>query len=331
MKPISATVVGMGRIGMSLAAFFASKGVRIMGVESDARRREMILRGCIGSNEPGLDDLYKKFGRCIELTDLATAVRSTDLSFIIVPTPSNSDGSLCDKAVKEVLQGIKSAVKSNQQHIAVIVSTLSPGTMRGPLGQIIDPQSAASLRICYNPTLVALGSTLSGLASPPFILLGVDDQVAGERLAAFYSSLGYDRDLVVQMDTVNAEITKLTLNAFLATKIAFANSVAAICEKVPGAEAAGVLAAIGRDLRVGNQYLKAGPPYGGPCLPRDNEAFIKLADTYGVEPIMAGATKQSNDNWYATLLTNIVKRAPHGRTTFGVVGLSYKHGTDYLD
>jgi UDPglucose 6-dehydrogenase len=329
MKPLSATIIGMGRIGMSLATFFASKGVRIMGVESDVNRRKMIRSGGIGSNEPGLNDLYKRFGARIELTDLATAVRLTNFSFIVVPTPSDVDGSLCNKAIQEVVQEIKRAIGPGHDHIAAIVSTVSPGTTRGPLTEILGPN--ASVRLCYNPVFVALGSVLSGLESPPFILIGADNKAAGERLAAFYESLGFSRDLIVRMDGLNAEITKLALNAFLTTKIAFANSVAAICENISGADAARVLSVVGRDARVGCEYLRPGPPYGGPCLPRDNEALINLADTCGVEPIMARAIKQSNDHWYETLLKKIINTAPHRNATFGLAGLSYKRNTDYLN
>lgn len=332
MELLSATVVGMGRVGTSLAAFLASKNVHVYGVEQDARRREMISGGCNDSNEPGLANLYARYRDRIQLTDLATAVCSTRLSFIVVPTPSAPDGSLSYDTVREVVRGVTMAAASvSHPHVIVVVSTVLPGTIRGPLTEILRLHATTSVSICYSPVFVALGSILSGLESPPFVLIGTDDKEAGDTLAAFYNSIGYPESLLARTDTINAEIAKLTLNAFLATKIAFANSVGAICESIPGGDVASVLAIIGRDWRVGNGYLRGGTPYGGPCLPRDNEAFIKLAETHGVEPIMARAVKESNRGWYASLLRNIVQRAPHPRATFGVIGLTYKPDTDYLD
>jgi UDPglucose 6-dehydrogenase len=161
--------------------------------------------------------------------------------------------------------------------------------------------------------------------------VGTDDKEAGDKLAAFYACIGYDESLLARMDAINAEIAKLTLNAFLAMKIAFANSVAGICRAVPGGYAEAVLEVIGRDSRIGSRYLRGGAPYGGPCLPRDNEALVRLAEDHGVAPILARAVAESNLDWYLSLLQSVVMHAPRLGATFGVIGLSYKPGTDYLE
>jgi UDPglucose 6-dehydrogenase len=332
MKPPSATVVGLGRVGLPLAVFLATRGVRVKGVEHDARRRQAIADGDVDSQEPSIHDRLARCRDHIELTDLDVAVTTTDFSFVVVPTPSEPGGLLSGEMVRVVVNDIAAVAReSRKPHIVVVVSTLMPGTLRGTLMAGVRSPGAISVPIVYSPVFVALGSVFEGLESPPFVLVGTDDDDAGGKLAAFYVGLGHDASVVVRTDPVNAEIAKLALNSFLAMKVAFANSIAGICDAVPGGRADAVLAIIGRDSRVGGRYLRSGPPYGGPCLPRDMDAFIKLADDHGVRPILARAVKESNRIRYESLLQSILVRAPHARATFGVVGLTYKPSTDFLD
>ena len=333
MEKLSAAVVGLGRVGLPLAVFLASRGVRVKGVENDALRRESIAAGILQSNEPFLEDLYLRFKGSIELTDLVTAVQSTELTFIVVPTPARVDGTLSDESVQLVLGDIAALGKSKPKHphLVVVVSTLMPGTLAGSLADICPAVSSPPVQICYSPVFVALGSVLKDLESPPFVLIGTNNEEAGARLTRFYTAIGYEKALLVETDAANAEIAKIALNAFLAMKIAFANSLGGICNIINGARAETVLKIIGRDPRVGNSYLREGAPYGGPCLPRDVDAFITMAEGHGAPSILGRAIRESNNARYTYLLEHILERAPRAGARFGIVGLAHKPLTDYLD
>jgi UDPglucose 6-dehydrogenase len=332
MESASATVVGLGRVGLPLALFLAARGVRVKGVERDARRRQAIADRRVDSNEPSLCDRLTRCLDRIDLTDLDVAIEATDLSFVVVPTPSEPGGGLSDQVVRAVVKDIAAAAAtSGKPHVVVVVSTLMPGTLGGTLMNEARSAGAVCVPIVYSPVFVALGSVFEGLESPTFVLVGTDDNEAGDKVAAFYAAVGYDASTVVRTDSVNAEIAKLALNSFLAMKIAFANSIAGVCESFPGGRADAVLSTIGRDPRVGSHYLRSGPPYGGPCLPRDVDAFIKLADDRDAASVLARAVRESNRARYKSLLQRVLVQAPHAGAAIGVLGLTYKPDTDFLE
>ncbi len=329
MAPFSAAVIGLGRVGLPFATFLASKGVIVKGVETDLHRAEMIRHGRISTNEPNLPELFVACRDRLEITDLANAITSTELAFLVVPTPARSDGSLSDDFLRQVVDQIAAIANANSRHqIIVVVSTVSPGTLHNYLNANSIIRGYA--RICYSPVFVALGSVLENLTNPPFLLIGADEPETLQALTSFYLRVGYRNHSVVRTSIINAEIAKLALNVFLATKISFANSVAEICDEIPEATANTVLEIIARDARVGAGFLQAGTPFGGPCLPRDNAAFLNLAEKSGVKPILLNAVNTSNEHWYHSLVDKISKRMPVG-AVIAVVGLTYKPRTDYAE
>jgi UDPglucose 6-dehydrogenase len=315
-----------------LAAFLASRGVHVHGVERDPQREKMIREGRLATNEPGLAERIARHRDRVEIADLPTALAATDLSFVVVPTAARPDGSLGDGTVQEVLREIgRLAAESGRPHLIAVVSTLSPGSCVGTLWPLLASIPRARVRLCYSPVFVALGNVLDDLEDPAFVLVGADDVDAGHQLAAFYARIGYDPALTVRMGFIDAEIAKLTLNTLLATKIAFANEVAAICEATPGADVDCVLGLVARDRRVGSGFLTGGAPVGGPCLPRDTDAFIQLAKAAGVEALIGSAVRASNEEWYGALLQKVKERAPAPGATIAILGLAYKSRTDYAE
>jgi len=329
MTSLSAAVIGLGRVWLPFATFLASKGVSVRGVEIDLDRAEMIRRGTISTNEPNLHELFAACRDRLEITDLAEAITSTHMCFVSFPTHARSDGSLSDDFLSAIVGEIAAVANANsRRQIIVVVSTVSPGTIHSYLSANSIIRGYA--RICYNPVFVALGSVLENLKNPPFVLIGADEPETLQTLTSFYLEVGYPNSSVVHTSIINAEIAKLALNVFLATKISFANSVAAICDEIPEANANRVLAIIARDARIGAGCLQAGTPFGGPCLPRDNAAFLNLAEKRGVKPILISSVNTSNEHWYHSLVEKISKRAPVG-AVIAVVGLTYKPRTDYAE
>jgi UDPglucose 6-dehydrogenase len=322
------SVVGLGRVGLCFATFLADRGIRVKGVENDPRRKQAILSGSVLSNEKGLNDLLAGCRDSLDIVELREAAAATDLSFLIVPTLTRPDGSLSDHILTQVVVDIAAATRgSDRHHTIVVVSTVSPGSIK-QLSRRLEPQDKIS--ICYSPIFVAQGSIVKDLEDPPFVLIGAEEPETHRLLGEFYQRVRYNESLLVRTTILNAEIAKLTLNAFLANKIAFANSVAAVCDRIPGAHAGEVLGILARDPRIGSACLKAGTPFGGPCLPRDNNAFRHFVLSNGANPAVVTAVGEFNDYWYRYLLDKVTAHAPRSGAIIGILGLTYKPWTDYF-
>jgi UDPglucose 6-dehydrogenase len=184
--------------------------------------------------------------------------------------------------------------------------------------------------LCYSPEFIALGSVIHDFLNPDFVLIGESDARSGAMLEALYKEACENLPPAARMSFINAEITKLSLNTYVTTKISFANMLARICEKVPGANVDAVTAAIGLDSRVGTKYLKGAVSYGGPCFPRDNLALATLARQAGAPDDIAQATDRFNRSQITWLADLVQQHLPPG-TTAGILGLTYKPNTDVVE
>jgi UDPglucose 6-dehydrogenase len=184
--------------------------------------------------------------------------------------------------------------------------------------------------LCYGPEFIALGSVIHDMLNPDLILIGESDPRSGEMLASFYEGVCDRHAGVRRMNFVNAELTKLSVNTFVTTKISYANMLAEICERLEGADADIVTDALGVDSRIGQKYLKGALGYGGPCFPRDNHAFAALGRREGVEAILAEATDAVNRRQTLRLAELVLEHLPAGGRA-GVLGLAYKPDTPVVE
>jgi len=168
------------------------------------------------------------------------------------------------------------------------------------------------------------------MLNPDMILIGESDARSGELLEKLYTGVCDSNPRIQRMNYVNAELTKLSVNTFVTTKISYANMLAQVCERLPGADADVVTSAIGCDSRIGQKYLKGALGYGGPCFPRDNVAFSALARSTGAPALLAEATDQLNRRQVPRLAEIIRSRLPKGGTV-GILGLSYKPHTEVTE
>jgi UDPglucose 6-dehydrogenase len=263
------------------------------------------------------------------------AILGSDLSFVIVPTPSDSNGIFTNKYVLESMKAIGDVLrKKTGYHVVNITSTVMPGSCDGEIRETLEKHSARSvgqdLGLCYNPEFIALGSVVHNMLYPDMILLGESDPKAGALLEAIYKTSCENNPPVMRMNLVNAELTKISVNTFVTTKVSYANMLAEICEQIPGADVDVVTAAIGMDSRIGSKYLKGAIGYGGPCFPRDNIAFARLAQKLGTRPDIAIATDRLN-TYQIDRLVNATKRLLDGRIHVGILGLSYKPDTPVIE
>lgn len=330
------SVIGLGKLGSPMAACFAAKGLTTIGVDVNADFVEAINEGRPPVFEPRLDEMVSA-GRdhLTATTDTASAVAASDATFVIVPTPSDTDGGFSLRYALEACDAIGAALRDRDAyHLVAMTSTVMPGSTGGPIKSALESASGKRVGVdfglCYSPEFIALGSVIQDFLNPDFLLIGESDERAGELLASIYRQVVENEPAVARLSFVDAELAKLSVNTFVTTKIAFANTLARICERLPGASVDAVTSAIGLDSRIGARYLRGAISYGGPCFPRDNAALASLARALGAPALVAEATDASNRDGITSLAELIVDRLPDGGTV-GVLGLSYKPNTDVVE
>jgi UDPglucose 6-dehydrogenase len=267
--------------------------------------------------------------------DASQAVQNSDASFVIVPTPSDSTGFFSNRFVLQAMETLGKALRNKTgYHMVVITSTVMPGSTGSDIKAALEAASGRKvgpdLGLCYNPEFIALGSVVRDMLYPDSILIGESDAKAGDMLQAIYLQMCENKPPVQRMNWVSAELTKISVNTYVTTKISYANMLAQVCERLPGADADVVTSAIGCDSRIGVKYLKGALGYGGPCFPRDNVAFSALARATGAPALLAEATDQLNRRQVPRLAEIIRSRLPEGGTV-GILGLSYKPHTEVVE
>jgi UDPglucose 6-dehydrogenase len=330
------SVIGLGKLGAPLCAVLASKGHQVIGVDLNSLFVEAINQGKAPVEEPRLQELIDaNKGRLTATINYEKAILGSDITFMIVPTPTDANGIFTNKYVIDSLKSIGAALRMKDgYHVVNITSTVMPGSCDGEIRDVLEASSGRSVGdgvgLCYNPEFIALGSVVHNMLNPDMILLGESDSRAGEMLASVYQSTCENSPPVMRMNLVNAELTKISVNTYVTTKISFANMLADICERLPGADVEVVTKAAGMDSRIGSKYLRGAIGFGGPCFPRDNLAFAKLAHSLGARPDLAEATDRLN-NYQIDRLFSAAKKLLAGRNHVGILGLSYKPDTPVVE
>ena len=329
-------VIGLGKLGSPMAASISAHGVGVIGADLDASKVEAINRGEPPVNETNLAD-YIRRGRAHlrATTDIEAAVAEAEITFVIVPTPSEPHGGFSLRHVLSACEAIGRGLKKRKGFpIAVITSTVMPGSTGGPIRECLEKHSGKKagkdFGLCYSPEFIALGSVIHDFLNPDFILVGESDARSGELLDAFYQAVCDNHPHIARMNFVNAELSKLAVNTFVTTKITYANMLAHICERLPGADVDVVTEAIGHDTRIGGKYLKGAVGYGGPCFPRDNLAMGRLARDLGAQAALAETTDHEN-RAEVQRLADLVKKYARPGSKVGILGLSYKPDTEVIE
>jgi UDPglucose 6-dehydrogenase len=331
---MKACVIGLGKLGSPLAACLAAKGLTVVAVDHDPRKIDAINHGKAPVNEPGLGELIGQTrGRLTAISDIEQAVSQTEITFIVVSTPSDPAGGFSLRYVDPVCQAIGHALaKKSEYHLVCLTSTVMPGTTGGPVREILERASGKRMGqdfgLCYSPEFIALGSVIRDFLNPDMLLIGESDTHAGDVLASLYAQVCENKPAVARMAFVNAEVTKLAVNTYVTTKISYANMLARICERLAGANVDVITSALGLDTRIGPKYLKGAVSYGGPCFPRDNLALAQLATQLGVPPDLAQTVDRFNRSQISWLADLVQHRT---QDTAGILGLTYKAGTDVVE
>jgi UDPglucose 6-dehydrogenase len=317
-----------------MCAVFAGAGHTIIGVDLDQTKVDAINNHRAPVNETNLQELIDKIGKRISATmDIEYAVKNSDATFIVVATPSQENGTFSVKYVLLACEGIGKALKEKAEyHTVVVVSTVMPGhtaEITKELERISGKKAGVDFGVCYSPEFIALGSVIYNMQNPDMVLIGTDHPKSGDVLEEVYSSVVFSSPVVSRMLPVEAELAKISVNTFVTTKIVYANMLADLCEKLPGANVDVVAAAVGADSRIGRKYLKGGVSFGGPCFPRDNIALKALGESLGVDVALPREVHDSNVRRTAMLVERALGRAL-GRKVL-IIGLTYKLDSEVIE
>ena len=327
-------VIGTGYVGLVTGACFAEFGAQVTCVDNDEAKVAALKRGEIPIYEPGLEDLVTRNvrqGRLAFSTDTASAVRSSLVCFVAVPTPPGHDGGTDLGAVEAVAREIGRAIDGYK--VVVAKSTVPVGTASRVRAWIDEELAKRGARVSYsvasNPEFLREGAAISDFMRPDRVVIGTDDDQALAIMNDLYRPLYLNETPMVLTDIPTAELTKYAANAFLATKISFINEVANLCERV-GADVQAIARGMGLDRRIGPKFLHAGPGFGGSCFPKDTRSLAHFARQVGTGFEIVEAVVRVNQRQRELMVEKIVGSldgALEGKS-LGVLGLSFKPETD---
>ena len=319
-------VVGVGYVGLTTGACLSHLGYTVVCGDVDEEKINRLRKGEISIVEKGLTEIVNEgitAGR-LEFVVGATEVgERSDIVFLCVPTPEDRDGSADLSFIEAASAEIGPVLREGA--IVVNKSTVPVGTTN-VVDEVIQ---RADIKVVSNPEFLREGTAVNDFLHPDRVVVGADDRGAAEKVAALYSSIETE---IIITDAASAETIKYAANGFLAMKISFVNSVAAMCEAV-GADVVDVVEGIGSDRRIGREFLQPGPGWGGSCFPKDSHSLVHLAETHGYGFSMMRGVIAVNDEQRERMVRKVQRAAGTNDLngmTISVLGLTFKAGTDDL-
>ena len=332
---LKAAVIGLGKLGSSMLAVMASKGISTFGYDIDDQKIDLLQRYQAPVYEPNIGTLIADNQDCIVACEtVQQAILAADISFIVVPTPSRSDGSFETEYAVNCAKEIGNALRAHTKyHVVVLTSTLLPGDCRRHIITEIEAasgkQCGTDFGFCYSPEFIALGTVVQDLLNPDYFLVGQFDEKSGEYLGSINRTVTNVNIPISFMSIEEAEIAKIATNAFITMKINFANSIKQAASVFPDAVAEHITQAIGQDRRIGRNYLSGGLSYGGPCFPRDNRAVGTFFQSENLYENTFMKVHESNEK-HADFMAERILQMVESDGPFLFVGASYKPKSNLL-
>jgi UDPglucose 6-dehydrogenase len=298
------SIVGLGKLGLSLGSCLAAAGHQVTGIDCDAGLVDRLRRGAFESAEPGVAERLAAAGERFQAAeDGAAAIAAGRLSFVVVPTPSNALGGFSLRHVLAACDLIGGALRGRDgEHTVAVVSTLLPGSSDH--------------------------AVIRGLERPDLLLIGEADERSGEVVLEAHHLLARNGAPVSRLAPVEAEIAKIAANTHATLRMSFANMLLEACSEVSGADVDRVTGALAHSI--GARFLRGAVPYGGPCFPRDNDAIATFLDAIGASSGLPRAVHRFNQEHGRYVLRKVLTLSAPGGTV-GLLGLAYKPGTPVVE
>lgn len=316
-------VIGTGYVGLTTGACLAHIGHDVICADVDQHKVERLNQGELPILEDGLEEIVRdamSAGRLRFVLGAANAVADREFVFLCVPTPQGEDGSADLSYIQDAATEISPHLLS--EAIVINKSTVPVGSTRVVERALRRPD----VSVVSNPEFLREGSAVHDFLHPDRVVIGADDQAAAIRVASLYLSLAAP---LMVTDPASAETIKYASNAFLAAKISFVNAIAAVCEAV-GADVADVVLGMGYDKRIGQEFLRPGPGWGGSCFPKDSHALVHIAENAGYQFSLLEGVIEVNEQQFDRVVDKV--RVAAGGSLDGVRiaawGLTFKARTD---
>ena len=330
--------VGLGKLGLPCAlAIDAVDEHSVKGYDPDERIQDYLNKGEIPYREEGTEELLKKHN--ISFTNLKEVIESSEIIFVPIQTPHDPlyDGvtrlpeTRIDFDYSYLVEGLKQISKVlddlQEERIVVVISTVLPGTIESQIKPILSKYA----RLCYNPFFIAMGTTINDFLNPEFVLMGIDDKDAAEKLKLFYKTL-HDKE-VFECTLDEAELIKVSYNTFITMKICLANTVAEMSHKLNNINSDNVMDALklANQRLISDKYLNGGMGDGGGCHPRDNIALSWLSQKVDLsydwyENLMI--SREKHTEWLAELT---IQKSIEKQMEIFILGKSFKKETNLVN
>src|SRR3954453_4918136 len=324
-------VLGTGYVGLVSAACFAQAGQHVTCIDVDEAKIAMLCRNELPIYEPELESVMadaRRRKRLHFVSDPAAAVASAHIVFIAVGTPARASDGHAD--LSQVYAAVEGLVPFFKAGTTIVTKSTVPVGTGDTIEQVIRSlRPELDVEVTSNPEFLRAGRAVQDFLRPDRVVIGTQSELAAVRLMKLYRSVGIERDRIVLTDRRSAELIKYAANGFLATKIAYINEVAELCEKVD-ARIGDVTRGIGLDERIGSQYLQPGPGFGGSCFPKDARALAQMGEDHEapmriIETVLA--SNEARKRSMARKVAAFCNGALRGKT-IALLGLTFKADTD---
>ena len=330
MDQFNITIIGTGYVGAVTGTCLAELGNRITFVGRNREKLDLLDSGKTPIYEPGLEELLTTNKERIKTTtDLSSAIKETDITFVCVGTPSRDDGSIDLQQINDVSVTIgKSLAENEKYHTIIVKSTVLPGTTEEFIIPILERESGKKAFIDFgiasNPEFLKEGSAVDDFFHTDRVVIGVNDKKTENVLKNLYSPL---KAPMFSTNIRTSEMVKYASNAFLATKISFANEIGNLCKEA-GIDSYEVFQGVGLDSRINPSFFRTGIGFGGSCFPKDVRALIAHAQNLGQEPRVLTAVMGTNDDQPGKMIDLLKRHMDITGKTIGILGLAFKPDSD---
>jgi nucleotide sugar dehydrogenase len=319
-----ASVLGIGRLGLCFALTLERGGYDVLGSDIRNDYVKSINERTLISCEPYVVEYLSKAKNFRAVVNLREAIEHSDMLFVTVRTESLPNGQYNHFQVEQLLSDLTKMGKVDSKNL-VMCCNVNPGYC----DEIQERLGQYGYIVSYNPEWVAQGTILYNQAYPDLVVIGESDKIAGDIIENVYHNICLNDPFIHRMDRLSAELTKIFLNCYLATKISYANMIGQIAIQ-SGVDPSPILAAVGDDSRINPRYFKYGFGYGGPCFPRDTKALVHYAEKVGIDPLITKAVIQTNENHLKFQVSKFIDSHEKDKPVV-IDSVTYKPGTVIIE